>query len=215
MSFFLKNKRKNRKASPVKFLTGFTLIEIMVSVSIFVIVAFIVTSTLLVIMDANQRANQWRSIMDTVNFAVDSMSYKLKFGGDYIVTPNYLGTKNDQISFVDRELQPTKYCVGSTPDGHQAIYKCSFSKWTPIQSTECIPPVPGNTNCSPITSSEINVISLNILCDGYAPCPTLPSDGLQTNRNITLLVRAEATLKGQKQILDFQTSVSQVQSSGL
>ncbi|MCX6713057.1 MAG: type II secretion system protein, partial [Candidatus Vogelbacteria bacterium] len=73
-----------RKTTPF-FSTGFTLIEIMVAVSIFVIVAFIVTSTLLVVLDANRRANAWRSIMENVNFAIDSMSYKIKFGREYVI----------------------------------------------------------------------------------------------------------------------------------
>jgi len=213
MFLILNSRRKNKEVGPAKFLTGFTLIEIMVSVSIFVIVAFIVTSTLLVIMDANRRANQWRSIMDSVNFAVDSMSYKLKFGGNYDVTN---GSVSDEISFFDREQNLVKYCVASD-GGYQAIYKCNFGKVFDPFYSQCAPPDPNNHTdyCSPITSSDINVISLRIRCDGGTDCPD-PGEGVRpNNRNITLLVRAEITIKGKKEALDFQTSVSQAQSTSL
>src|SRR5680860_1604453 len=105
-------KRLNNKKS------GFTLIEIMVAVSIFVIVAFIVTSTLLVILDASRRANKIRLIVDNINFSLDSMSFKIKFGKNYT-----LNTSNNTFSFFDRDYHPVSYCQEFLDVNQGAIIK--------------------------------------------------------------------------------------------
>jgi prepilin-type N-terminal cleavage/methylation domain-containing protein len=62
---------------------GFTLIEIMVAVSIFAIVAIIAVSALLTANRLNQKAQAIKLVMDNLNFAVDSMAFKLRRGGNY------------------------------------------------------------------------------------------------------------------------------------
>lgn len=62
---------------------GFTLIEMMVAVSIFVIVAFIVVSTLLTMSYAYKKAQKMRLIMDNFNFAIQSMSLSIREGINY------------------------------------------------------------------------------------------------------------------------------------
>lgn len=64
--------------------TGFTLIEMMVAVSIFVIVAFIVVSTLLTMSYAYKKAQKMRLLMDNFNFALQAMSLTIREGVDYI-----------------------------------------------------------------------------------------------------------------------------------
>lgn len=62
---------------------GFTLIEMMVAVSIFVIVAFIVVSTLLTLSYAYKKAQKMRLLMDNFNFALQSMSINIREGVSY------------------------------------------------------------------------------------------------------------------------------------
>ena len=62
---------------------GFTLIEIMVSVSIFVIVAMITTGALITISDVNRKAQAIKIAMDNVSFAMDSMVTNLREGANY------------------------------------------------------------------------------------------------------------------------------------
>lgn len=169
--------------SPQK--TGFTLIEIMVAVSIFVIVAFIVTSTLMAILDAGRRANKIRLIVDNMNFALDSMTYKLKFGDP----PNLSG---NTLDFIDRETQHISYCRGDiSVDGSTigTIFKCD-------NTFNC-----GNFNgCKPIITPEIDVGKLQFKLTGV------------NSKKIVILVQAVARVKGGDTSLDFQTAVSQAQS---
>lgn len=72
---------------------GFTLIEMMVAVSIFVIVAFIVVSTLLTLSYAYKKAQKMRLLMDNFNFALQSMSINIREGVSY-------QGEGDKISFI-------------------------------------------------------------------------------------------------------------------
>lgn len=62
---------------------GFTLIEIMVAVSLFSIVAVIVTGALITTSDVNRKAQAIKLAMDNVAFAMDSMVFNLREGVNY------------------------------------------------------------------------------------------------------------------------------------
>lgn len=188
---------------------GFTLIEIMVAVSIFVIVAFIVSTTLLVVIDASRRANVMRAVMDNINFAVDSMSFKLKFGHNYQIVPG-TGGESDKISFIDRDGKNLTYCHGKLGTDKQTIYFCQ--REVTNDRTACGESVPGGddvSDCHPITSADINVIEMRIkkvTSCGAGDCPAFP------NQQIIIAIKAEANIKQTKTSVDFQTSVTQAQS---
>ena len=73
---------------------GFTLIEIMVSVSIFAIILLISSGSIYTIFDANGKSQNLRSVMDNLNYTLESMTRTIRFGYDYHcdrgVTPTYL-----------------------------------------------------------------------------------------------------------------------------
>lgn len=96
--------RKNNKA-------GFTLVEMLVSVSIFVLVAFTVTATLIAVSDANRKAQELKQIMDNLNFSIQSMVLRMREGSDYTCA-NY-----------SNSLTPDRVEVGgkSCPNGDNAI----------------------------------------------------------------------------------------------
>ncbi len=62
---------------------GFTLIELMVSIAIFAIVMTISTSTLLVLIDMNAKAQALYSATSNISFALDSMSREIRTGYYY------------------------------------------------------------------------------------------------------------------------------------
>ena len=62
---------------------GFTLVEMIVSVSIFTVVTFVAVGALLAITDANRKANAIRTTMDNLNFSMESMARNFRTGSDY------------------------------------------------------------------------------------------------------------------------------------
>jgi prepilin-type N-terminal cleavage/methylation domain-containing protein len=70
------------KATPC-LVSGFTLIEIMVSISIFTMVVLIAVGSLISINDANRKIQSMRALMDNLNFALENISRPLRTGSSY------------------------------------------------------------------------------------------------------------------------------------
>jgi len=62
---------------------GFTLVELMVSVSIFVIVMTISMGSILGIFDTNRKSRSLKTLANNLNLAVESMSKEIRFGKNY------------------------------------------------------------------------------------------------------------------------------------
>lgn len=62
---------------------GFTLIEIMVAISIFSMVMVVIIGALLLLNDANKKAQALRAVVDNMNFAMEDMTRNIRTGRDY------------------------------------------------------------------------------------------------------------------------------------
>jgi|GEM_PF-1536501 prepilin-type N-terminal cleavage/methylation domain-containing protein len=71
-----KNKNQNKKK-------GFTLVEIMVAISIFAIIALIVVQAFITADRVNKKAQAMKTVIDNLHFALNSISFNLQQGGTY------------------------------------------------------------------------------------------------------------------------------------
>jgi prepilin-type N-terminal cleavage/methylation domain-containing protein len=71
--------------------SGFTLVELMVAVSIFAVVLTMSMGAILSILDANRKAQAVSSVMDNLNAAVESMTRTIKTNTNYIVADDGTG----------------------------------------------------------------------------------------------------------------------------
>ncbi len=78
---FIRNKKNN--ISTENLTKGFTLVELMVSLSIFVLAMVLVVGAVLSVLDINNRAQSQKTAMDNLNFALESMSRTIRFGTNY------------------------------------------------------------------------------------------------------------------------------------
>lgn len=76
---------------------GFTLVEMMVSVSIFSIVVMIALGAILTILDANRKARTLTEVMNNLNFSVEMITRSLKTG----VEPDLFISGDQEILFVN------------------------------------------------------------------------------------------------------------------
>ena len=67
----------------MKSYKGFTLIEVMVSVSIFAMVMLIATGSVFSIVEANKKTHTLKSVMTNLNFALESMAREIRVGFRY------------------------------------------------------------------------------------------------------------------------------------
>lgn len=71
------------KSKNLKNSKGFTLIELMVAVSIFVLIMTVTMGSILSVFDINRKAQNLRSVMDNLNTTLESMTRTIRFGTDY------------------------------------------------------------------------------------------------------------------------------------
>ena len=65
---------------------GFSLVELMVSVSVFAIVMTVSVSTLIVLIDVNARTQSLHSVMSNLSFAIDNVTRNIRTGDTYYCT---------------------------------------------------------------------------------------------------------------------------------
>jgi prepilin-type N-terminal cleavage/methylation domain-containing protein len=111
--------------------SGFTLIEMLVSVSIFIVVALIVSLVFVSLAQANTRARNIKLLVDNVNFAMDSMVLDLKTSKSFKCV-NGLDTNCLEISYDPLSPQP-----GRTYDyRYDAVEKAIYQGSLPLTSPQ-------------------------------------------------------------------------------
>ena len=132
---------------------GFTLIEAMVSMSIFVMVVGMAVGTVIVMIDANAKAQNLQQAATNLSFAFDSMSREIRTGTYYYgtdSTPPSSGTQVrdcvantcSAISFIESGGSLTEGCTGGAGGGrisyrHQGDEiqrRLCAEDWQPITS---------------------------------------------------------------------------------
>ena len=123
-----------------KYNKGFTLIELMTAVSIFVVVMTISMGAILNIFDANRKARTLKTVLNNLNLVVESMSKEVRYGRNY-----HCGSSGSLTS-------PENCAGGDTflsflaSDGVQTTYRFANSR---------IEKQSGSGNFIPLTAPEI------------------------------------------------------------
>lgn len=170
---------------------GFTLVEMLVAVGIFVIVAFIVTSVFITLANANRKAQSIRLVMDNLNFAIDSVALKMREGTDYGCQANY-GEDCDEVYFKTSGNQDITYFLREDAEGVGRIYTCEG------RGENC----PDET---PITAEQVDINDF-IVKINRDPGPRALA---------TLLIKGTAGAGRSKTEFNIQTSVAERNFSGL
>jgi prepilin-type N-terminal cleavage/methylation domain-containing protein len=124
-----------------KTTTGFTLIEMMVSVALFAIVVMISMTAILSVVDSNKRAQAMKSVMNNLNFALETMTRSLKTGTNMTFS-DCVGFICEKVSVDDQILGGTvTYSLGTTGDDINRLMR-----------TE--------SNPGPITAPEVDIKNL-------------------------------------------------------
>ncbi len=185
-------KRKN------KYTRGFTLVELMVSVSIFIIVMTISTGSILSVFDANRKTQSLRSVMDNLNFSLESMTRTIRFGTNYhcddAVTPPPYTSPNDC-------LLGAPSIIVTDSDNNQVRYFLNANQiWRSINSGAA----------SPMTSLDMSIQSLSFRVIGSLPY----SDGANLFQPEVIIVikgYASGMKIGLESSFNLETTVSQSQ----
>lgn len=92
---------------------GFTLIEMIMSVAVFTVVALVAAGALLAIADANRKAQAFKSVVNNLNFTLESVARNLRTGSAYssagFVRGNCTNGYVSGISFTSQDGKSVSY----------------------------------------------------------------------------------------------------------
>ncbi len=157
MKILSKNNSTNR---------GFTLIEVMVAVSLFSVVMVISIGALLSLVDANRKAQAMQSVINNLNIALDGMIRSIRMGTNYhcgigeLYNPqDCVSTPSTQIAFESFDGDITNIndqwvywlAEDSSNNNVKRIYRSKTNKTTPA---------------TPITAPEINISTFDVYVKG-------------------------------------------------
>jgi prepilin-type N-terminal cleavage/methylation domain-containing protein len=159
-----------------KMKRGFTLIEIMVAVSIFIMVMTISMGSIIGIFDVNRKSHSLKTAMTNLNLAVESMSREIRFGKNYhCCTDN---TCSETLTTVRNCPLGSAGISFLSSDNQQIVYRLNAGV---IQKSDN-----GGTSYIAITSPEVTINDLSFY--------VLGAGGLSTN---TLQPKTLVKIKGQ------------------
>jgi prepilin-type N-terminal cleavage/methylation domain-containing protein len=106
---------------------GFTLIEMLVSLALYTIVATIAVGTLLVLIDESKRVQGDQSVMTTLTFAMDSMTREIRTGRAYycVSSDATTGTIFGNVDQDTLDINDVLDCVKGN-ETNQAYHGLSF-----------------------------------------------------------------------------------------
>jgi prepilin-type N-terminal cleavage/methylation domain-containing protein len=166
---------------------GFTLIELMVSVTIFSIVVFISMGSIFGIFEANRKSRTLKTVMSNLNLALEGMSKEMRYGSAYhcgtsgtVTTPQNCPSGDTFISFL-------------SSDGEQMYYRLNAG---------ALERQIGNEGYTGLTAPEVVIDELTFYVLGAGT-----DNLLQPKVNITIKGRAGSGNEESKFVL--QTLVSQ------
>lgn len=192
---------------------GYTLIETLVSISLFLVIVFSGMSALLNINFIHQKSSNMRSILDNLSFIMEDVSRNLRTGYNYRCYPT--GTWNESTDPGSAALNTSQSCISGgvlvfeETDGvannpsDQWVYKFesvdSGVTFGIYKSTD------GGVNFVKLNTDEINLSSVS----GFSVlgAESYPSDLQQPLVNIRL--SGEIDYKGEVTPFDIETTVSQ------
>jgi prepilin-type N-terminal cleavage/methylation domain-containing protein len=156
---------------------GFTLIELMVASSIFIIVMVVAIGAVLSIVDANRKAQSINSVMTNLNFAVETMVREINTGYD-LCAPSGCRTDtavtSSELSFINGAGQNVTYRLVNNQIAKSVNGNGVF-----------------NTDI-PITAPEVNITGMQFYVQGHGS-----SDGMQPIVLLLIQGTAGASAKSQ------------------
>ncbi|MDE2031132.1 MAG: prepilin-type N-terminal cleavage/methylation domain-containing protein [Patescibacteria group bacterium] len=169
---------------------GFTLVEIMVSLSIFMIIMVIALGALVSASNDAGNARALRSAMDNVNFAMESMTRSLRTGSEYYCS-NTITLPFSSATTRDCNGESGIAFMPATSTNQDTAY---ISNNGALQV--CHP------NCVDITSPDVSIDMLKFFVKG-----TSTTDNIQPS--IYIIMKGTVTIKGVPNTFAIQTMVSQ------
>lgn len=175
---------------------GFTLVELMVSVALFIVVMLVAVGALLALVEANKKARALESVINNLNISLDGMVRAVRMGSLYNCGSSAIP---DTVSGSDCANGGTTISFapyGSDPDNQAERWVYTFSDGQLFRSTQ------GGSNPIAITAPEVNIDDMDFYVVG-----TVRRDITQPKVVLVVKGTAGATEKSQSTFYIQSTAV--------
>lgn len=169
---------------------GFTLIELMVSLSVFIIIMTVSLGSILSVLSSNEKSQTKKTSMDNLNFALESISRTIRFGTNFAcgTTASNPPAAND--------------CVAggasfSVRDSNGALVVYSLSNGQIMKAVN-------NGTANPVTSGEVSITRLTFYVFNSSLWPEVGQPRVVISLSGTVGVKTAT-----KSVFNLQTTVSQ------
>lgn len=187
---------------------GFTLVEMLVSLALFTVVATMSVGTLLVLISGNSRVVGEQTALTTLSFALDSMTREIRTGSEYYCdTAAQVGS-----SAVYNSVTAVQNCVNgnvgisfreageSITDGvgakRIAYYFSNNTLWRKV----------GANAAEPIVTNDVSITNARFVVTGVTPLGTSTEIVQPT---VTILLEAQSSTTDSGKSFTLQSTVTQ------
>lgn len=173
---------------------GFTLIELMVSVSIFSVIMVMAMGSILSVLEASHKSDSIRITMDNMNYTLEGISRTIRFGTNYVCSTS--GT-----TFLDCASGGGAMTVTVINPDNSVSYITYQKSGTSITKT-VTPPNGGLPSVYTLTSPDVTIQNLTFWVTGSDP-----TDLLQPK--VILVIKGTAGNRNNQSTFSLQTAITQ------
>lgn len=187
---------------------GFTLVEMLVSIAVFMVVMTIAVGSLVSIVDANRKAQAIKNVINNINFAIESISKDMRMGKNYSCYDgtDYVGdclTGGNQIRYKNKENKWVHYRYVDT-----SVILSDIGNEDAGNIQKCVKDDEGDSCSSSWQSITAPTYNVNITNMRFYVTGTALSDSEQP-KVVIVLEGVAGTKKEIKTDFNMQTSISQ------
>lgn len=185
--------------------SGFTLIELMVATSIFVMVVLAAIGALMITSNAAKESRSLRYAMDNVNYAMDTMTRNLRLGTEFACTSAapFAGGTIPSVGFTGDCTNESGIVFTKTKSALGSHFNIAY-QLAPTAGGYIIEKCEGTDPCIALTSPNVNITDLKFTVRGSYPVPV---DFLQPS--VEILLKGTVTISGKVTTFALQSLASQ------
>ncbi|MEK7228162.1 MAG: prepilin-type N-terminal cleavage/methylation domain-containing protein [Patescibacteria group bacterium] len=183
---------------------GFTIVELMVSLMIFIVVVLAAIGSLYTVNSASKKVQAMRSVLDNLNFAIESISRTVRTSNS-VVCAGSLNSSGDPNCPFASQIQNSMLLVDSTV-GVNELVEYRLGAYSNGNGTiqKRVQESGVWTNWVSLTAQEINIQNLSFYVDGASP---FGIDAKQAS--VQVFIKGVATANGATSPFAVQTYISE------